>query len=195
MMGTMWHKSSISLISSLYIIIWVFCPRAGPSLQPQEPRLQFCQRQVFHCKLRTRGCGFTRDWIDAVASCCFLHPTLSLASEQIRKDSRGTNVKVRILDLANWVFQTSPKFTTGVKYQFHQGFDQIRHPELPITKFPRYSCCFTRDLIGVVASCCFLHPTLSLASETDLKRSEKIPGAPTRRWGEWIWLTGPSGLH
>ena len=30
---------------------------------------------------------------------------------------------------------------------------------------------------------------------TYLKRSEKIPGVPTRRWGEWIWLTGPSGLH
>ena len=29
----------------------------------------------------------------------------------------------------------------------------------------------------------------------NLKRSKKIPGAPTRRWGEWIWLTGPSGLH
>ena len=30
---------------------------------------------------------------------------------------------------------------------------------------------------------------------TDLKRSEKIPGASTWRWGEWIWLTRPSGLH
>ena len=30
---------------------------------------------------------------------------------------------------------------------------------------------------------------------TDLKRSEKIPRAPTWRWGDWIWLTGPSGLH
>ena len=30
---------------------------------------------------------------------------------------------------------------------------------------------------------------------TDLKRSEKIPRAPMWRWGEWIWLTGPSGLH
>ena len=30
---------------------------------------------------------------------------------------------------------------------------------------------------------------------TDLKRSEMIPGVPTRRWGEWIWLTGSSGLH
>ena len=27
---------------------------------------------------------------------------------------------------------------------------------------------------------------------TDLKTSEKIPGAPTWRWGEWIWLTGNS---
>ena len=30
---------------------------------------------------------------------------------------------------------------------------------------------------------------------TDLKRPEKIPGAPTWWWGEWIWLNGPSGLH
>ena len=30
---------------------------------------------------------------------------------------------------------------------------------------------------------------------TDLKISLKIPGAPAWRWGEWIWLTGPSGLH
>ena len=29
----------------------------------------------------------------------------------------------------------------------------------------------------------------------DLKRSEKIPGVPSWKWGEWIWLTGPSGLH
>ena len=29
---------------------------------------------------------------------------------------------------------------------------------------------------------------------TNLKRSENIQGAPTRRW-EWIWLTGPSGLY
>ena len=30
---------------------------------------------------------------------------------------------------------------------------------------------------------------------TDLKKPENIPGAPARRWGERIWLTGPSGLH
>ena len=30
---------------------------------------------------------------------------------------------------------------------------------------------------------------------TDLRRSEKTPGAPMWRWREWIWLTGPYGLH
>ena len=30
---------------------------------------------------------------------------------------------------------------------------------------------------------------------TDLKRSENVPGSPAWRWGEWIWLTGPSGHH
>ena len=30
---------------------------------------------------------------------------------------------------------------------------------------------------------------------TDLKRSEKFPGAPSWRRGEWIWLTGTSGIH
>ena len=68
------------------IIIRVFCPRAGPSLQAQEPRLQFCRSKVFHRKLRNQGCCFTKDWIDAVASRCFPHPTLSLASEQTSND-------------------------------------------------------------------------------------------------------------
>ena len=39
-------------------------------------------------------------------------------------------------------------------------------------------------------------PSLSLLSIwSDHKRSEKIPGAPAWRWGEWIRLTRPSGLH
>ena len=64
----------------------MFCPKAGPSLQAEKPRLQFCRRQVFHRKLRGQGCSFTRDLIGAVASHCFPHPTLSLASEQTLKD-------------------------------------------------------------------------------------------------------------
>ena len=38
-------------------------------------------------------------------------------------------------------------------------------------------------------------PHSLLSIWTDLKRSEKIPAAPYWRWGEWIWLTGPSGLN
>ena len=53
-------------------------------------------------------------------------------------------MEVRRVDLANWALRTSSKFTTGVKYQFHQGFWAVQ----------RFG-----------------------------------------RWGEWIWLTGPSGLH
>ena len=30
---------------------------------------------------------------------------------------------------------------------------------------------------------------------TDLKKYEKIPRAPSWRWGEWFWLTGPAGLN
>ena len=43
------------------IIIRVFYTRTDPSLQTQELRLQFCQRQAFHRKLRNQGCSFTRD--------------------------------------------------------------------------------------------------------------------------------------
>ena len=47
---------------------------------------------------------------------------------------------------------------------------------------------------------CGSFPLLSASNSvfsiwTDLKRFEKIPGAPTWTWGEWIWLTEPSGLH
>ena len=38
-------------------------------------------------------------------------------------------------------------------------------------------------------------PNSPFSISTNLKRSEKIPGAPARKWREWIWLTGSSGLH
>ena len=102
----------------------------------------YAQRQVLHCKwinlgfgsaegrsstakLRNQGCSFTRDLTGAVASRCFPHPTLSLASEQTLKDlkdPRGTNEEVRRVGLANWALLISPKFIPGVKHQFHQGF-------------------------------------------------------------------------
>ena len=45
----------------IIIIIIMFYSRAGPSLQAQESRLQFCRRQVFHRKLRNLGSSFTTD--------------------------------------------------------------------------------------------------------------------------------------
>ena len=54
----------------------VFFPKAGPSLQAQEPRLQFCRRQVFHRKLGNQGCSFTWNWVGAAASRCFPHEHL-----------------------------------------------------------------------------------------------------------------------
>ena len=39
-----------------FIIIKVFCPRAGLLLQTQE-RLQFCQRQIFLCTIRKEWRG------------------------------------------------------------------------------------------------------------------------------------------
>ena len=64
-------KLNILLLYLTAIIIRVFCPRAGPSLQAQEPIPQFCRRQVIHRRLRNQGCTFTRDWIGAVVSRCF----------------------------------------------------------------------------------------------------------------------------
>ena len=92
------------------IIIRVFCTKADPSLQTQEPRLQFCRRQVFHRN-------------------------------------------------------------SGTKVQFYQGLN--RCGSFPLSSAP--------------------HSLFSIW--TDLKRSKKIPGEPTWRGGEWIWLTGPSGFH
>ena len=64
----------------------VFCPRAGPSLQIQAPRLQFCPKAGLPLQTQEPRLQFYQGWIGAVASRCFLHPTLSLASERTLKD-------------------------------------------------------------------------------------------------------------
>ena len=75
---------------------------------------------------------------------------------------------------------------------------------------PRLQFCRRQGFLGKLKEqgCSFYHslnrcgsfPLLSAHHSlfsiwTDLKSSEKIPGARTWGWGEWIWLTGPSGLH
>ena len=64
----------------------VFCPRAGPSLQTQAQRLQFCPKAGLALQTQEPRLQFYYGRICAVASHCFLHPTLSLVSEQTLKD-------------------------------------------------------------------------------------------------------------
>ena len=50
------------------------------------------------------------------------------------KRSQRHREEVRRVDLTNWALWTSPKFTTGVKYEFHQGFwadQRSRNPNHP----------------------------------------------------------------
>ena len=111
------------------------------------------QGQDYHCKLRYQGCSsaqrqfFTGNSGNKVAvllgmNGCSSFPLLSAPHsllsiwtdlERSEKIPEGTNMEVRRVDLVNWTLRTSPKFTTGVKYQLHEGFDQIRNPEFRIT--------------------------------------------------------------
>ena len=111
----------------LYQSIIVFCPRAGLSLQtkhsPLYPLLSLPFRPSPVSPSRTSEWGdnlrpesFTverlimpslqlfQEFIAAVASHCFPHPTLSFASEQTLKDlkrSQGHPEEVKTVDLAN----------------------------------------------------------------------------------------------
>ena len=122
------------------IIIRMFCPRAVPSLQAQESRLQFCWRQVFHLKLRSEDCSFTRDWMDAVAFCCFPNPTLSFASEQTLKDLKRSQGYQRG-DESGFGQLYPSDFTEirqgGLNISSIRVFDKITDPEIPITLRPR----------------------------------------------------------
>ena len=108
----------------------MFGPKAGLSLQtqlsPLYPLLSLSFPESFTVeRLIMPSLQLFYEFIGAVASRCFPRPTLSFASEQTLKDlkrSQGHREEVRRVDLANWAVRTSPKFATGVKYQFHQGF-------------------------------------------------------------------------
>ena len=56
------------------------------------------------------------------------------------------------MDLANWVLWTSPKFTTGVKYQFHKVSDQISDPEIPVTLRPLTETRLAQNIVPCLQS-------------------------------------------
>ena len=120
----------------------VFFPRAGPSLQTQAPRLQFCSKADLPLQtLIIRNCsGFYWWWIISSSSCVLPKGRSSTANS-------GTKVAVLL------------------------GMNR----------------CGSFLLLSA--------PRSLFSIWTDLKRYKKIPGEPSRRWGQWIWLTGPSGLY
>ena len=113
----------------------VFCPKAGSSLQVEKPRLQFCRRQVFHRKLRNKGCSFTRDLVGAVASRCF--SLSALASEQTLKDLKRSQGHQRG---GEWIWLTGPYglLPQGLNISSIRFFDQIIDPDIPFNLRPIY---------------------------------------------------------
>ena len=99
------------------------------------------QGQVLHCKLRNQGRSSVQKQVftansgtqaavllgmDRCSNFPFLSAPHSLfASEQSLNDlkrSQWHQSDLTRVDLTNWVLWTPLKFTTGFKYQFHQGF-------------------------------------------------------------------------
>ena len=127
------------IIIIIIISIRVFCPRADLTLQAQEPRLQFYQRQAFHCKLKNQGCSFTRDWISVVASHCLLLPTLSSMWTDLERSEKITEAPT--WSWGEWIWLTGPSKVhqnspQGLNMSSIRVFDQIRDPEIPIILAP-----------------------------------------------------------
>ena len=80
------NMSDRIFMMKLLILLISVLPKGRSFTASAGTMLQFCRGQVFHHKLKNQRCSFMRDWIDAVASRCFPHPTISLASEQTLKD-------------------------------------------------------------------------------------------------------------
>ena len=110
------------------IIIRVFCPKAGPSLQEEKPRLQFCRRQVFHCKLRSKPAvllGINRCSFPLLSA---FHSLFSTWTDRERSE------KIPGAPTWRWgpsgLHRNSPE---GLNISTISVLDQIRDPEIPIT--------------------------------------------------------------
>ena len=147
----------IIIIIIIIIIIRVFFPRKGPWLQTQEPRSKFCSKAGLPLQTREPRLKFYQG-LNRCGSFPLLSTPHSLLS--IWTDPRGTNMEVRRVDLTKWTLRTSPKFTTGIKYQFIQDFWAHQRSGNPnhLRPYILYS------LLGLDRCGSFPHPTLSLAS-------------------------------
>ena len=119
---------------------------------------------------------------------------------------------MRRVDLVNWAHWTSPKISVPSGFLTRSSFIISVLPKgrsfttnsgteaaiLPRGRsFIANSGTYVAVLLGMNRCGSFQLLSalpLSLASRTNLKGSEKIPGAPAWRW-EWSWLIGPSWLH
>ena len=82
--------------------------------------------------------------ISAVASRCFLHPTLSLPSEQtlkVLKRSQGPHRGGEEIGFADWPSGLHRNSPQALNISFIRHFDHIRDPETPITLCPSSSIC------------------------------------------------------
>ena len=122
----------------IIIIIRVFCLRAGLSLQTQAPRLQFHPKAGLPPQTQERRLQFYKGWIGAVAFCCSLYSTLSLAYEQTLKDMKRSQGHVCGSKESGFGQLGPLDFTTGVKYQFHQGFWPGQRSRNPNQLLPPY---------------------------------------------------------
>ena len=122
-------------------IFFIYLP-IHPSVYLSRPTYNYicissecsAQGQVLHYKRRNLGCSSAEDSssneprlqfyqeLNRSGGFPLFSAPLSLTSQQTLKHPRGTNLEARRVDLANWALRSLPKFTTGVKYQFHQGF-------------------------------------------------------------------------
>ena len=142
-------SNRIGDVALLIVIAWilssssVFCPRAGPSLQTQAPRLQILSKG--RSSIANSG---TKVAVLLGMNRCSSFPLFSAPHSPL---SIWTNLKrcekipgAPSRRWGDWIWllgppDFTPKFTTGVKYQFHQGFwpDQRsgnpNHPSPPHT--------------------------------------------------------------
>ena len=117
---------------------------------------------------------------------------LSTQATPLRQGKDTTEGKNSVLELK--LFQQTKEHGNGsYKHHFYHQCFLPKEDLPPQTQELRLQ--FYQGWIGAVASRCFPLSLSLFSIWTDLKRSENIPGTPAWRWGQWIWLTGPSGFH